>query len=504
MSEITKTVPTIAIIGLPNSGKSTLLNRLGSTRKAVTANEEGTTRDLNWSDEIWNGMYVSMVDTGGLLPKPEDKIAKLVQIKTYSAISKADLLVWVIDRRTRVETISIEMMQRIWKSGKPTIIVINKVDNPNTEKDISDYAQLGGIDFVNVSASNGYNLGILMDSIVDNLEKIGFKKGNFEDIAPEIMEKPAKKSRKNLRNKIVKQNSDGTYYVVREDDENGAPGLFKSITADEVDGFEKYKRNEITSLVFDFWGVIFFNDVERLAQEIVEKQKLGSDMIEVIEGKIQDLLFEQNYKDKEFVKNWESELSELTNGYQIDAAVWAEYFYAEEEMVNWIKELAESGKYKLYYLTNNSQVIFNEQRKHEVFDYFDGGIASFETDICKPDLEIYRNLINRFDIEPNKAIFIDDQEKNIIAAKKVGFWGIEYKDGLTDLTAEINKIEMGDVQRIKTIPKILFLGKPNVGKSTLFNSMVGEEIQIVTDIAGTTLSVNDMLVERKVKIKDKE
>lgn len=489
-------IPVIALIGLPNSGKSTLINRLGSTRKAVTANEEGTTRDLNWSDEIWEGLYMSLVDTGGLMPDTTDKINKLVQVKTYSAISKADLLVWVFDRKTNIDSVSLDMMQRIWKSGKPFIIAVNKVDNPNTERNISDYAHLGGVDFINISASSGYNLGVLMDSIVENCVKIGFQKGNYDDIPSEILTGNKTRRKKNALRKIVKQNKDGSYYVVREDDEKGAPGTFRTLTEDEIDGFEKQKKNEIGTLIFDFWDVIYFRDVDQLAVDLVKKYKLSEDKIEEIEDEFTALFNNKNWKNEKYMLYWNDNFAKITGGYVPGKEIWEQYFYVEEEMLEWVKELKESGKYQLYYLTNNPEKMFGELRQHEIFEYFDGGISSHETNLKKPDLDIFKLLINKFDLEPEKCILIDDLEENIEAAKKLGFWGIEYKDGFTNLPESIGKILHGEVERITQIPKVLFLGKPNVGKSTLFNAMVGEEIQIVSDIAGTTLSVNDTLVER--------
>lgn len=216
-----KKIPLIALVGLPNSGKSTLLNRLGHSRyKAVVANEAHTTRDLNYAEDYWDGMYMHFVDTGGLVPSPEDKIQKLVQLKSWEAIAKADLLIWVFDKTTRPENIAQKIIQGFWKSKKPFIIGINKIDNPNHEKSDIDYAQFGGRDFVNFSAANGYNLNVLMDKIIEQLLSLGFEKGNFDD-QNHLEEENEKKTNKQQHHKIVRKKADGSYYVVRETNEIG-------------------------------------------------------------------------------------------------------------------------------------------------------------------------------------------------------------------------------------------------------------------------------------------
>ena len=106
-------------------------------------------------------------------------------------------------------------------------------------------------------------------------------------------------------------------------------------------------------------------------------------------------------------------------------------------------------------------------------------------------------LIEKYGIDPKKSVFIDDKIENVEAARKTGMKGIVYLDGVTDLQLELDRVEGKDPNP----PKILFLGKPNVGKSSLFNAMVGQDIQIVTDIAGTTLSVNEIEIERRKNLK---
>lgn len=411
-------VPTVAFIGLPNSGKSSLLNRLTGKKTAIIAKEAHTTRDLNFGEDFWNGMYIKFVDTGGLVPDPEDKIQKEVQIKSWSAISGADLLVWVIDRKQRPETISDKILNRVWKTGKPFLVAINKVDDPNLDVSEADFAFLGGKSFVNMSCNIGYGLDVLMDQIVENLLKLGFA----QDFEQEIIIQEGTKRRRD-RTKEVKRKFDGTYVVFDHEKKS-----YHSVTQDDEDGTTAPLVNNI---ICDLNGVYF--DSKTLSRGLVPNPTV----------------FEFLVKAK------------------------------------------ASGK-SLYFLSSsNYENILDFKDQLEIFD---GGIhLPIEDQAGKSDGEEFKTLLKKFQVEPFETVLIDDQSNNVFFAGKLDFKTILYKEGV-DLDTQLAKHEN---KKVYTAPKIMFLGKPNVGKSSLFNAMVGKDLQIVTDIAGTTMSVNDTIVERK-------
>jgi HAD superfamily hydrolase (TIGR01509 family) len=476
--------PLIALIGLPNSGKSTLINRLTGDRNAITAKEEHTTRDLNYGEDFWEGMYLRFVDTGGLVPDPEDKIQKEIQVKSWGAIAEADIIVWVIDRKQNPETISDKILAKVWKTGKPVLICINKVDDPNKDADVSDYARLGGFEFINVSAQNGYNLNILADLLVEKALDLGFEKPTPEE-HPVYEYKKQKKSRL----QEVKIDKEGKYYIIRENTEDG-PGMFESFTDED----EK-KVVDIENVVFDFNDVVFRKRIW-LLHEYLNTQGgvvLSREKLALLYELLSDKGFEIGSADffDEMAK--ELHLESLTG-----ADLWEFHSNSNveiEETVEFIKTLKQEGK-KIYYLTNTGRIIFESRKETEAFALFDGGVASFEAETKKPDLKIYSLLIEKYQLDVAKTIFVDDKDENIDVARDLGMWVIDFEMDTSDLSYELNKIEMGRVERLKTIPKIILLGKPNVGKSSLFNALTDRDLQIVTDIAGTTLSVNDYLLER--------
>lgn len=204
---ITKAVPTVAFIGPPNSGKSSLINRICGKNTAIVANEAHTTRDLNVGYEVWEGMYIRFIDTGGLVPDPEDVIQSEVQIRSWSAMAEADILVWVIDRRTDPEAISEKILGRLWKVGKPFIMVQNKVDDPNLAREEWEYARLGAQVVIPTSTLNGYGINTLLDWLVEFLETKGYEKGNY--VPP--ME-PERKQIKGKRPRKIKISKEGKIF----------------------------------------------------------------------------------------------------------------------------------------------------------------------------------------------------------------------------------------------------------------------------------------------------
>jgi small GTP-binding protein len=477
-------IPLVALIGLPNAGKSTLINRLSDGKKAIVAKEAHTTRDLNYGECEWDGKYFRIVDTGGLVPDAEGKIQKAVQIKSWGAIAEADMLVWLIDCKQDTDTISLDIIQRIWKTGKPFIICLNKVDDPNLDRSIADYAKLGGEGFINVSCNIGYGLGDLCDMIIGVLEKHGFSKHLCQK--PEIEELKKAKPQFDRRLKNVEKALDGTYII------RGTDGIFESVNAKE----EEIKENKIENLVFDWYRVVFSDSIDEFVAKLIKKYKLNSDLHSTIHK-----LYLQRYEREISGDEFSLQLGKLTgevHDFDNDLhKMWSSMVKEIPSTTNFIKYQKSLGK-RIYYITNIGNTLA-DRRASDIFKYFDGGIASCEVDLLKPDPQIYKLLLETYNIKATNSVFIDDKPENVRAAQQLGFKGITYFDGETDLDEELKKLE----GKNPNPPKVLFLGKPNVGKSSLFNAMVGEDIQIVTDIAGTTLSVNDTLVTRQKKFKRK-
>jgi HAD superfamily hydrolase (TIGR01509 family) len=475
-------IPLVAFVGLPNSGKSTLTNRFSENKKAIVAQEAHTTRDLNYGECEWDGKYFRIVDTGGLVPDPEGKIQKAVQIKSWGAIAEADMLVWVIDRKQNIATISDETINRIRRTGKPYIIAINKVDDPNLDTNQGDYAHLGGLGFINISCNIGYGLGDLADLITKTLESKGFAT-NLKQL-PEVDILTRHKHEEDRRLKKVERKLDGTYVI------RGADGIFESINEKR----ELEEESKIENLVFDWYRVVFSDGIDASIKTLTTKYDLTQEQQKQLR-EIYIKKYEFETPDAEFAQ----ELVDIVDAeIDYDADIrepWNSLVHEIKHTTDFLKFQKSLGK-KIYYITNIGNSL-ESRKESDIFKYFDGGVASCEVGLEKPDHRIYRLLLKTYKLKARNCLFIDDMFDNVEAAKAVGMKGIVYKDGETDLYRELKILE----GRNPNPPKILFLGKPNVGKSSLFNTMVGEEIQIVTDVAGTTLSVNDIEIERTKKLR---
>jgi GTPase len=162
-------LPVVAIVGRPNVGKSTLFNRLIGERLAIVEDLPGTTRDRVYGTGDWNGREFMVVDTGGLELDPGTHIEARVQDQARVAMDEADVILFVVDAAAGLAPLDHEVADRLRRTSKPTILVINKADNPQRELEGAEFYALGMEPTITVSAQHGRNTGDLADLVVDAL-----------------------------------------------------------------------------------------------------------------------------------------------------------------------------------------------------------------------------------------------------------------------------------------------------------------------------------------------
>ncbi len=183
-----KVFPTVALIGRTNVGKSTLFNRLIEQRKALVSPESGTTRDRNFGVVHWRGKRFNLIDTGGLdlgylpktkLPKklklservdPDDLIETNIIKQAEMGIKQADFLMMVVDGQAGLQPEDRTVANIIRKSGKPYLLVVNKLGNVAEETSAWEFAQLGLGDPVPIAAITGRGTGELLDILLPQLK----------------------------------------------------------------------------------------------------------------------------------------------------------------------------------------------------------------------------------------------------------------------------------------------------------------------------------------------
>jgi GTP-binding protein len=168
-----ETIGTVAIVGFPNVGKSTLVNRLTATRQAVVHETEGTTRDRKELIADWNGERFMLIDTGGLDIAGRDAMTRSIADHARAALGEADLVLFVVDARVGVTPGDEELATILRAAKKPVIVLANKIDDPKQETLALEFHRLGLGDPFPLSAMHGHNTGDLLDEIVAQLEVVG-------------------------------------------------------------------------------------------------------------------------------------------------------------------------------------------------------------------------------------------------------------------------------------------------------------------------------------------
>jgi GTP-binding protein len=162
------TVPVVALVGRPNVGKSALFNRIVGEDTAIVSDEAGTTRDRHFARTEWNGRAFWLVDTGGISDDPQAPMDREIRRQVATAIDEADLTLFVVDAKTGVHPSDSKVAEMLRTTGKPWLLVANKVDDP-ANTDYYDFYQLGAGDPLPVSAQNGKSSGDLLDVLVEQL-----------------------------------------------------------------------------------------------------------------------------------------------------------------------------------------------------------------------------------------------------------------------------------------------------------------------------------------------
>ncbi|MGD1118264.1 MAG: ribosome biogenesis GTPase Der [Dehalococcoidales bacterium] len=163
------TKPVVAIVGRPNTGKSTLLNRIVKRPVAITEDLPGTTRDRNMADVEWGGVEFTLVDTGGLEIDPRTTIARGVKAQVETAIRQADVIINVVDAVDGVTPLDLEIAETLRKANKPILLAANKADNPKRETAALEFYELGLGEPLPISAHHGRGVAELLDKIVELL-----------------------------------------------------------------------------------------------------------------------------------------------------------------------------------------------------------------------------------------------------------------------------------------------------------------------------------------------
>lgn len=162
--------PTVAIVGRPNVGKSTLFNRLIGSRQAVVDDEPGVTRDRVYGQVDWNGVRFELIDTGGYVPDSSDRFEEAIRDQVEIAIAEADLILLTVDVMVGVTDLDESVGKMLQRTDRPVLVVANKADNEERRWQAHEFYSLGFEEVISVSSTNGTGTGDLLDRIAESVD----------------------------------------------------------------------------------------------------------------------------------------------------------------------------------------------------------------------------------------------------------------------------------------------------------------------------------------------
>lgn len=198
--------PIVAIVGRPNVGKSTLFNVLAGSRISIVQDTPGVTRDRIYASSDWNGRSFTMIDTGGIEPDSKDIILQQMREQAQIAIDTADVICFVVDVKQGLTDADDKVATMLRKSGKPVVLVVNKVDSYEKEiTDVYEFYNLGLGDPFPVSATSKTGIGDMLDEVVSHFPQETGEEEEDDKLKIAVVGKP-NVGKSSLINRLVGKN----------------------------------------------------------------------------------------------------------------------------------------------------------------------------------------------------------------------------------------------------------------------------------------------------------
>lgn len=198
-------LPIVAIVGRPNVGKSTMVNRLAENNEAIVHEMRGVTRDRSYHEADWNGRSFTLIDTGGIEMGSDDAFQGSITSQALAATEEADVIVFLVDGKTGINADDEEVARILRRSKKPVLLAVNKLDSVKQEGELWEFYQLGLGDPRPVSALHGTGMGDLLDEIVSLFPEDKVEEDVLDSINVAIIGRP-NAGKSSLTNKLTNDN----------------------------------------------------------------------------------------------------------------------------------------------------------------------------------------------------------------------------------------------------------------------------------------------------------
>ena len=224
--------PIVAVVGRPNVGKSTFVNRLAGARNSIVDDAPGVTRDRIYFDVEWQNKLFTVIDTGGIIPGDDDDIMNSIFSQAQLACDEADKIIFIVDGKDGINPVDYDIANILRRSNKPVFLVVNKCDNPESMIMTSDFYGLSLGEPLAISALHGSGgVGDLLDIVCEDFEV-------SEDNEPGNRIKIAIVGRPNAGKSSIVNSLLNTKRVIVSD--------VSGTTRDSIDSYIKYNDNEFT------------------------------------------------------------------------------------------------------------------------------------------------------------------------------------------------------------------------------------------------------------------
>jgi len=183
-------LPIVAVVGRPNVGKSTFVNRITQAEGAIVHESRGVTRDRSYHTADWNGIAFTLIDTGGIEVSKDDQFQASIRAQAEVATRESDAIVFLVDGKTGLAADDEEVARILRRSQKPVFLVVNKVDHPGSQSETYEFYKLGFSEVWPVSSTHGNGTGDLLDELVKVLPPSEIEESIEGEIAVAIIGRP--------------------------------------------------------------------------------------------------------------------------------------------------------------------------------------------------------------------------------------------------------------------------------------------------------------------------
>ena len=366
-----KKKPIVAIVGRPNVGKSTFVNRLAGARNSIVDDAPGVTRDRIYFDVDWQGKNFTVIDTGGIIPDEDDDIMNSIFSQAQIACEEADKVIFLVDGKDGINPIDYDIANILRRTSKPIYLAVNKCDNPQSMANTSDFYALSIGEPIAISALHGSGgVGDLLDIITEDFEII-----NEDEDKNRI--RIAIAGRPNAgKSSIVNALLDAKRVIVSD---------VSGTTRDSIDSYIKYNDTEFT--IVDTAGIRKKSKVDYGIEKFAVDRAIRS----IRDCDVALLVIDAKEGISEQDKRISSIITEAGKGIIVAINKWD---LIEDKKANTINKFSEKLEHDIPFLSYAPKIFISAVTKQRLTQIFDKGLEVYNEGCKRISTGLLNKVIN--------------------------------------------------------------------------------------------------------------